>query len=510
MTTDNWIRTDRRTFRPRLLAVGMSVALIAACTGSDGADDGATTTSPTTAPTTASTTGSTTDSAGTVTDTTDVVPDATGAPDDVLCPVSALPDDGRPVEIELWHAMSATTGVVLEELLADYNATQARVHVTATFQGGYSEAFSKYVNTLRSGGDLPTIVQLSEISMQQMVDSESIVPVEHCVAASDYDLSDFPELLLEQYRIEDQLVTMPFQLANPVLFYDGNDFVAAGLDPDDPPTNLSELVSVSQTLVDAGVATSGIALEVDAWSFEQWLFTAGVPLVDNDNGRTDRAQHALLESETVGDLLATLADMHDSGLLLITGRGGEQSGLARFIAVAQGTSTMTIASSASLGEIYNQIALVPDVDMRVGPFPGSSGGKTSVGGGSLYLTNEATDTERAAAWDLMTWLNEPAQQVRWSVGTGYVPTRISAADDPTLQEVWLERPGFRVAYDQLAAPGEIPGGGGPVIGDYLGVRDAIEDGLEALYAGSDPAQVQAQMQAAADEAISDYNRRIGE
>jgi sn-glycerol 3-phosphate transport system substrate-binding protein len=395
-------------------------------------------------------------------------------------------------------------------LIAEYNASQERVHVTATFQGGYGDTFTKYVNTLRSGGELPTIVQLSEISLQQMVDSESIVPVQHCVAASGYDLSDYPSILLEQYRVAGQLVTMPFQLSNPVLFYDGNDFVAAGLDPDMPPTTLAELVSVSQALVDSGTVTSGIALDVDAWPFEQWVHTAGEPLVDNDNGRTERAQHALLDTTIVRDLLSTLADMHDSGTLLITGRGGEQADLAKFIAVAQGTATMTIASSATLGEIYNQIARVPDVDVRVGPFPGFEGGRTAIGGGSLYLTTETNDVERAAAWDLMTWLNEPTQQVRWSAGTGYVPTRISAADDPALQELWLERPGFRVAYDQLATPGDVPGGGGPVVGDYVGVRDAIEDGLEALYAGTDEAVVQAEMQAAADAAISDYNTRVGD
>lgn len=56
--------------------------------------------------------------------------------------------------------------------------------------------------------------------------------------------------------------------------------------------------------------------------------------------------------------------------------------------------------------------------------------------------------------------------------------------------------------------GDVPGGGGPVIGDYVGVRDAIEDGLEALYAGDAPSAVQADMQAAADRVIEAYNVRV--
>ena len=109
--------------------------------------------------------------------------------------------------------------------------------------------FGKYINTLRSGGDLPTIIQLSEISLQQMIDSRSIVSIDECIVADGYDLTDFPELLLDQYRVDGRLVTMPFQLANPVLFYDGNDFVAAGLDPDEPPATLDELLAADNRFV---------------------------------------------------------------------------------------------------------------------------------------------------------------------------------------------------------------------------------------------------------------------
>ncbi|MDH3752930.1 MAG: ABC transporter substrate-binding protein [Acidimicrobiia bacterium] len=427
-----------------------------------------------------------------------------------LCPVDALGPTGPAVEIELWHAMSATTGVVLDDLVATYNAGQDRVHVTPVYQGGYRDNFNKYISTLRSGGDRPSMIQLNETSMQQMVDSQSIVAVENCVLAADHGLGDHPPWLLDQYRIDGVLVTMPFQLAAPVLYYDGNDFVAAGLDPDDPPATLVELEAVSTTLVASGVVPSALALDVDAWPFEQWVNTAGVPLVDNDNGRSGRAERSLLDSTAVTDVLEVLARMEEAGHLQTTGRGGEQAALGKFLAVAFGDASMTIASSASLGEIYNQIDQVPTVDLRVGPFPGLSGGTLAVGGGSLYLTDDTSDAERAAVWDFMTWLNEPAQQVAWAAGTGYIPTRISATSDPDLQALWAERPGYRVAFDQLGQPGELAGGGGPVIGDFLGFRDAIEDGLEAMYAGTDPATTQAQMVEAANEAIGEYNRRIGE
>ncbi len=490
--------TIYRPSRARVFAAGLVAMVLAGACARDQAPEG----------TDALTPDGTADAPVTQDQQSDDQPiEATGG--QAVCPTEALAAAEGPVEIEFWHAMSATTGVVLDELVGAYNDSQADVHVNAVYQGGYDDNFNKYISTLRSGGTLPSMIQLNETSMQQMVDSQSIIAVQHCVMSAGYDLSDYPARLLEQYRVGGELVTMPFQLANPVLFYDGNDFVAAGLDPDEPPVDLVELAAVSRALVDTGTVPTALTLDVDAWPFEQWVNTAGAALVDNDNGRTARAENPELDSDAVTDVLEWLDGMHDAGLLEVTGRGGDQAVLAKFIAVGLGNATMTIASSASLGEIYNQLERAPGVDLRVGPFPGLSGQPTAVGGGSLYLVNETDDAERAAVWDFMTWLDEPAQQVRWSAGTGYIPTRSSAIDDPELQALWAERPGFRVAFDQLSRPGDLPGGGGPVIGDHLGFRDAIEDGLEALYAGDDPVEVQAEMQSKADEAIDDYNRRIG-
>lgn len=439
-------------------------------------------------------------------------PEAANAPEvDVAdCPVGALDPVGGPVTVTMWHPMSSNSGAVLEELVASFNRSQDRVRIDAVFQGDYGETFSKYVNTLRSGGALPDIVMLDETSMQQMVDSGSTVPIEACVRAADYDTSDFTGRLLDQYRIADVLVTLPFQLSNPVLYYDGNDFAAAGLDPDAAPATLDDVLSVSRTLAERDVAEEPLALDIDAWIFEQWVNKAGQALVDNDNGRTARAGAALLDTGAARDVLGFLATMRDEGLVRNTGRGSGEAGLAKFLAIGFGEASMTISSSANLGEIYDQLGRFPGIDIRVAPLPGPTGGGVAVGGGSLYLVDEADDPTRAAAWRFMTWLAEPAQQVTWSIGTGYIPTRTSALEDPRLGQVWAERPGYRVAFDQLADAGPIVGGGGPVIGDYGGFREAVEQALEALYLGGDPDAVAAEAERDATAAIEAYNRRIGE
>ena len=78
-----------------------------------------------------------------------------------------------------------------------------------------------------------------------------------------------------------------------------------------------------------------------------------------------------------------------------------------------------------------------------------------------------------------------------------------------VQKFWTERPGFKVAYDQLANAKAPKGGGGPLIGDYLGFRNVIESSIEAVLANGDVAKAQSKAQADATAVIKDYNKRIG-
>ncbi len=510
------VNNPRRYRWSRSVAILLALALLAAACGSDGGDDGDGTTGEAAGTPAAgdepTDPGDEPDDGDDGDDGDEPTPEPQEPPPVEIseCPVGALEEADGPVAVEFWHAMSAINEDALSDLVDAYNAAQDRVQVTALFQGGYEDSFDKYVNTLRSGGDLPDMIQLNEVGLQQMVDSQSTIPIQACVDADGYDTSDFAGRLVEQYQISGVLVTMPFQLSNPVLYYDGADFVAAGLDPDAPPTTFDDLLDVSRSLVASGVVDKAIALENDAWIVEQWIAKGGAPLVDNDNGRAARATAANLDSPAATAVFELLATLRDEDLLIDTGRGNDQAVIGKYLALAFGDATLTIGTSANLGEIYNQLGAFPDIDLRVAPLPGPTEGGTAVGGGSLYLVEDTEPEVRAAVWDFMKWLNEPEQQVTWSIATGYIPTRQSAIDAPGIQLQWEERPGFRVAFDQLAAAGPLPGGGGPVIGDHFGVREAIEQGVERLLSGDDVADVQAEVQAQANEAIADYNRRIGE
>jgi sn-glycerol 3-phosphate transport system substrate-binding protein len=425
------------------------------------------------------------------------------------CPVDALEAADGPVAIDFWHGMTAANEETLSALTEEYNASQDRVEVNLAFQGTYNETSDKYITALR-GGDLPHLVQLEETRTQLMIDSGSVLPAQACVDADRYDLSDHLPVVLDEFRVEDVLWSMPFNISSPVLYFNARAFEAAGLDPDDPPATFDELREASQALVDADETgrSKGFAIELTASHVEQWLAKAGETLVDNGNGRDGRATQVRLDEPAATEIYEFLDGLIEDGLATSVGRN--PTGADHLLAIAGGDAGMTIGSSAALGSVFALLdsGEYPDVRAGVGPFPGPEGGGVLVGGASLYLVAQgSSDEERAAAWDFAQWLNEPEQQATWHVGTGYIPIRRSAVEQPAVTEQWGEHPQFKVAYDQL-----LEGGadfGGPVIGPYKEVREAIISSLERLVVEDQPPdQALAAAKEEADAAIEDYNNRV--
>ena len=126
---------------------------------------------------------------------------------------------------------------------------------------------------------------------------------------------------------------------------------------------------------------------------------------------------------------------------------------------------------------------------------------------SGWWGKDKSDESKAATWDFMKYLNEPAQQATWSKLTGYIPIRKSAIELPDVADNWKARPTFKVPYDQLLGS---HASGGPSIGPYKEFRDAIRDGLEALVLKHVSVDEALQlMEKEANEAMASYNERVG-
>src|SRR5690606_33281489 len=117
---------------------------------------------------------------------------------------------------------------------------------------------------------------------------------------------------------------MPFNVSNPLLYYNKAMFAAAGLGPEQPPANFDEPRPISQQLVDSGAAAAGLAYDhnIDGgggWYLEQWCATAGELYVNNLNGRDQPATEVLFGGPVGQHLFTTLQALERDGLLVNVG-----------------------------------------------------------------------------------------------------------------------------------------------------------------------------------------------
>lgn len=428
----------------------------------------------------------------------------------VKCPVKALDQAKGPVEITMWHSMNQANEETLQALTDQYNASQSRVKVQLLNTTSYEDTFTKYRAGL-SSGNLPDIVQLEDTSLQGIIDSQSVVPVAACIKADKYPTEDFIPRVLDYYTVGGTLYGMPFNVSNPVFYYNKQAFEKAGLDPANPPKTLDEVRAAAQKLVDTGATKFGYSIKLDPWYLEQWLAKAGKPYVNNGNGRAKRATGVVFDTKVGREIFTWLASMVDDKLALNT--GPPEGNVDNLLAIGAGNAAMTIDTSASLGTILGVLGggQFPNVTIGVAPMPGPVGkGGVLVGGAALYMPKASSPEKQAAAWDYIKFLNTPQSQATWSVGTGYVPNRKTALDEPVLQAAWAKTPEYKVAYDQLVTGVNNVATAGPVIGPYREVRAAVENALtRMLTQGLDPRTALKDAASNANEEISSYNSRVG-
>jgi sn-glycerol 3-phosphate transport system substrate-binding protein len=129
----------------------------------------------------------------------------------------------------------------------------------------------------------------------------------------------------------------------------------------------------------------------------------------------------------------------------------------------------------------------------------------------LWILNARPKEEQEAAWKFIKWLVEPEQQAEWFAGSGYLPVSRSSVDLSAAQDMMSRYPLFKVALDLYldapAGPATVMAALGPV----KKVDEALYRGVEEMLSGGkDPEQALEDAAAEANEAIEEYNERVGD
>ena len=395
------------------------------------------------------------------------------------CDPGAVTGAQPAVDLVMWAGLAEQPQAALESAIRDFNVAQREVHVTVERFPHSAAVFE----ALRAADRAPDLVVVDHEAFLPLAYSGLATSVQACIDADPaFAAADLVPATAATYALDGEQLALPLTASAPVLIYDRAVFRRAGLDPDAPPRTLAELRAALVAIVGQGVTADGLTLVNRDWYVSQWMATAGVPLALPDNGRSVPAGDVSLVGTVAEDFLAYLQELVGDGLASYLDNGDGNADLLRLVA-AENRSAMTVHTSGSLGLVYDLAPNVAGVDVGVGPLPGPGPGSL-VGGTSLWITTREPQAV-AAAWRVASLLTSVPVQATFAVA-GYAPVRQSAVLDPTILELWAQRPGLRVAFDQLSAVPEGSAHLAAVVGTESHVRFrlnwAVEDVIREVSA----------------------------
>jgi sn-glycerol 3-phosphate transport system substrate-binding protein len=383
--------------------------------------------------------------------------------------------DANVTSIEFWHAMGGEKGLLLEELIREFEEQADGIQINATSKGSYRGTFQSTLSAAEKGSG-PALAQIYEIGTAQALDSGAFTPVEGVLPRS-VSMSDYVDPVLSYYRTNGTLNSMPFNSSVPILCYNEQAFERAGLDPNNPPTTFAEVTRAAEQIVDNGVAEKGITFANYSWFVEQWFATAGQEIVNKQNGRAGTPDEAFFDSDAAKEIYTWWTNLDREGLY--HNPGMEARGKAKS-AFYEGTAPMVIASSSSVGGITDEASF--DVGISGHPTPGQGEGLI-VGGASLWVSESATQDERDAAGEFIAWLTQPEQQAHWHRETGYLPVHEGGIDKLERDGWFRQNPGHKVAIDQLLSSKDSPATNGARIGPFSTVRTLVGEAYPDMVDG---------------------------
>jgi sn-glycerol 3-phosphate transport system substrate-binding protein len=405
------------------------------------------------------------------------------------------------IEIQWWHSMTGKLNDKVDEIARKFNASQSDYKITPVYKGQYDESMTAAIAAYRAGNP-PQILQVFEVGTAQMMSAKgAIKPVYQLMseAGEKFDPKAFVGAVYGYYAdTKGQLLSMPFNSSTQVLYINNDAFKKAGLDPKKPPRTWPEMAQAMEKLKASGAAcafTTGWQSWVQLESFGAWH---NVAFASEQNGFGGMDPKLEFNGPLQVKHIQNLADWGKKGLFTYKGRKDEP--LASFYS---GECAMITTSSGS----YANIKANAKFDWSVATLPyypdvAGTPQNTIIGGATLWVMNQKDPKVYKGIAKFFTFLSSPEIQEDWHESTGYVPITLAAYELAKKKGLYEERPGFDTAIKELNNKPPTPNSKGIRLGNFVQIRNIIDEELESVWSGQKTAKV------ALDSAVSRGNAEI--
>ncbi len=391
------------------------------------------------------------------------------------------------VEIQWWHAMGGRNTAKVEEIAAKFNKSQSDYKIVPVYKGNYTETMTGAIAAFRANKQ-PAIVQVFEVGTATMMAAKgAIYPVYKLMqdTGESFDQSVYLPAVVSYYQTPmGELLSLPFNSSTPVLWYNKDAFRKAGLDPNSPPKTWNDVESASKKLLASGMKC-GFSFGWQSWvmieNFSAWH---NLPIGTKANGFEGLDTKFTFNNDKVVAMLQRVANWQKTKIFDYGGRRGES--LPKF---TNGECGMWINSSAYYAGIkkgakfeFGQTMLPLDTSIASKPQ------NSIIGGATLWVLAGKTKEQYKGVAKFFKFLSSPEIQADWHQFTGYVPITMAAYELSKKQGFYKKNPGTDTAIKQLSLNTPTPNSKGLRFGNFVQVRDIINEELEAMWAGTKTAK----------------------
>lgn len=391
-------------------------------------------------------------------------------------------------EIQWWHAMGGELGQKLEEIVAGYNASQDNFTVIPSYKGTYPETMTAAIAAFRAG-EQPAVVQVFEVGTGTMMAAKgAIYPVYQLMAdmGAPFDPAGYLQAVVGYYTdTEGNMLSLPFNSSTPILYYNKDVFEKAGLDRNAPPRTWGEMEEFSKKIMDSGAAkcgfTSGWISWVQTENFSAWHNKAIGTL---ENGFGGLATELVFEQdEPLIRHWDNLKKWQDSGLFQYGGPVGGNDAPPKFYSQecamymnSSASRAAVVANSKDFEVGYGMLPYYDDVD--------GAPQNSIIGGATLWVLQGRPADEYKAVADFFTYLSSAEVQADWHQFSGYLPITQAAYDLGVSQGFYEKTPGADVSIKQITLNPPTENSKGLRFGNYVQIRDIIDEEFQALLSGA--------------------------
>ncbi|HWQ07278.1 MAG TPA: ABC transporter substrate-binding protein [Feifaniaceae bacterium] len=351
--------------------------------------------------------------------------------------VAMDPAERTPQTLEVWYAVSGTSGEKFTEQATTFDESSDLVSLNLSYSGGANDTATKVSAALLTGTQPDVALMyagpsftgsLGNFDMAQLIQREG------------FDKDDiYPGIWDYCKYFNGEICAVPYGISTPVMYYNKDILAAAGVDMTNPPKTWDEFYDVCLKCLESGNINgmegfTAFDVTETGWLFKSMCMQNGCPVVEVEDGVITPVFNSP-EALEVAEYWKTLVD---AGIM---GASEHSAAENKFLS---GNLAFVVMSS-------NRMSRWTDVDINIGAIEMPYFKQQSVALGGNVLVIFTQDPQKIeAAWDLITFLLAPEQNLDFALSTGYLPVRQSELATDAVTNATSQNEMYAVAFKQLS------------------------------------------------------------